>query len=128
MENKIFYILVVALLFLQWFSPLNITKDGVNLFGGGVNYHNTASSTLKVVGTTSTLVYTTTGNEQWICGGFGNATAVAFGENAVTSTWGGSGLSFASSTPVCHGPFHFQGAINAAAVAGTADISVLDFK
>jgi hypothetical protein len=125
MKQTIFGILVVALLFLIWVVPK--TGTDINL-GGGTNYHNQSSSTVKTVGTTSTPVRITTGSEQWICGGFGNTTAIGFGEAAATSSVGGSGLVFASSTPTCYGPFHFQGTIYGASNTGTTDVGIIDFN
>ena len=124
MKQTIFYIVVVALLTLIWLTPRG--GESLLLSGAGFNYYNSASSTSQLVGTTSTLVMTALGREQWICGSGPNDAFVSFAIAASTSTTG-TGLMVASSTD-CVGPFHFTGDINAATKSGTANVSVTDFR
>ena len=124
---------ILGLVLAVWFGKGVLEKLDVKSLGGGaVQNALTSSSTVQVVGSSSTLIVATSTGPEYICNTGLNEANIAFASSISTSSELGGlsrGLRLTTTTlpNACAGPFEYQGTHAAHTQTGTTSIVIIWF-
>ena len=124
------FIVVVALLVVSYLDLRGLLTKSREL-GGLAFPSRTTTSTVAVIGSSSTLVMATSTNIVHICNVGNNDAYLAFGLDVSTTSENLSrGMYFSTGTAAttCQGPFEFFGKLTGHTKTGVTTIQVTDFR
>ena len=108
---------------------LNLNKKGNVLGGDAAVLYRSSSSTVAVVGSSSTLIVATSTDRHWICNTGLNDAFIAFAASVSTSSNNESrGLLISATDPQCEGPFDYYGVHAAHTKSGTTSITINELR